>query len=157
MRRHRIAQLLVLLSFVGAGLPEASAQVQPQSASGQPRVQLNRILLPPDMPDAARWEKHLKKTLAREARQANWGAGAGNTIEYRFQITELRFTREQGALRIHCTALGQLPGGQRARSELQFGGAPQKQNELIQQVLDVVARGVITRLAELERRRRGLN
>ncbi|MEZ4225132.1 MAG: hypothetical protein R3B13_29540 [Polyangiaceae bacterium] len=58
-------------------------------------------------------------------------------------------------MRVSCTAVGRLPGGRSAKSHLTFGGDPRKKNELITRVLEIVARGVVTRLAELERVRRG--
>jgi hypothetical protein len=88
-------------------------------------------------------------------RRADWGAGAKNRIEYRFFVTELTLTEEEGVLRVRCTAVGKLPKGKTAKSRLSFSGDPHKKSELVKRVLDIVARGVITRLAELERVRRG--
>jgi hypothetical protein len=57
-------------------------------------------------------------------------------------------------LNVHCTALGRLPGGKSARSHIAFGGNPQQRERVLKSVLEIVARGVITRLAALERARR---
>ena len=123
---------------------------------GKPEVHLDQFSFPQNIQNAKEFEAHLKRALKREAYRADWGAGRENRIEYRFEVTELKFILDEGALRIHCEAVGKLPGGRSAKSELSFGGHPGERKELTKQVLGIVARGVITRLAELERRRRGL-
>jgi hypothetical protein len=50
--------------------------------------------------------------------------------------------------------VGKLPKGKVARSDIQYGGDPRSPRKVVRQVLEIVARGVITRLAELERNRR---
>jgi hypothetical protein len=57
-------------------------------------------------------------------------------------------------LKVSCTALGRLPKGKSARSRLDFGGDPRRGQKVIRHVLEIVARGVVTRLAALERERR---
>lgn len=123
---------------------------------GKPDVHLDKFTFPQNIQNAQEFEQHLKRALKREAYRADWGAGRENRIEYRFEVTELKFILDDGALRIHCEAVGKLPGGRSAKSELTFGGHPGERKELTKQVLGIVARGVITRLAELERQRRGL-
>ncbi len=86
-----------------------------------------------------------------------WGAGRDATIEYRYFVTELKLTNEDGVLRIRCSAVGRLPKGRRAKSQLTFSGHPRKRDKLIRNVLTIVARGVLARLAELERARRGVD
>lgn len=127
-----------------------------KSITGRPEIHLNRLTLPADLPNAKELEAQLRRSLKKEARRADWGAGRDNRIEYRFFLEKLHLRREGDVLRVQCAAWGQLPGGQKAKSELEFGGAPEQKTQLIQRILDVVARGVITRLAELERQRRGL-
>lgn len=141
------------LSSSAASLPLSELE---KPIDGRPEVHLDSLSFPQNIQDAKAFEKHLKRALKREAYRADWGAGRANRIEYRFEVTELKFTLEDGALRIHCSAMGRLPGGRRAKSELSFGGHPGERIKLTKQVLGIVARGVITRLAELERRRRGL-
>jgi hypothetical protein len=69
-------------------------------------------------------------------------------------VEELRITEEAGVLRVRCTALGRLPRGKSARSHLDFGGDPKNRRAVVERVLEMVARGVVTRLAALERERR---
>lgn len=139
----------------GGGAATALSEWE-KPALGHPTVVLDRLTFPQDVAGAEHFEHHLERVLKREASRADWGAGRENRIEYRFEVTELQFSVEGRVLRIHCEAMGRLPRGQQARSELSFGGAATERTELIEQVLEIVARGVITRLAELERRRRGL-
>jgi len=136
-------------------LQQAQA-ADPQAPTEHPEVHLDRLEFPKDLVGAAGFEKHLRKVLKREAYRADWGAGSNNRIEYRLAVEELRFTVEGHTLRVHCLAVGRLPGGQSAKSELTYGGDLAQRVKLTQQVLEIVGRGVITRLAELERRRRGL-
>ncbi len=122
---------------------------------GRPDVRLDRLEFPRDVPNSAHFKRFLKKRLTREARRATWGAGRENVIEYRFSVTELHIESTDGVIRVRCTAVGELPGGQAAKSHLTFGGDPRKRNTLVEKVLSIVARGVMTRLSELERIRRG--
>lgn len=123
--------------------------------SGRPDVRLNRLDFPVDVPNAKHFRSFLTKRLTKETRRAVWGAGRDNIIEYRFSVTQLSIVKEDGVVRVKCSAVGKLPGGQAAKSQLSFGGEPAKQNKIVERVLEIVARGVITRLSELERIRRG--
>lgn len=123
---------------------------------GRPTVFLDQLVFPKSIVGAPSFEKYLRKVLKREAYRVDWGAGHENRIEYRFYVEQLTYTIDGHALRIRCEARGRLPGGQTAKSELTFGGDISKRTQLTQQVLEIVARGVVTRLAQLERKRRGL-
>lgn len=137
-------------------VPSATELSDEKPAEGQPTVVLDRLSFPKDVVGAPTFEAQLKKTLRREVYRADWGAGRENRIEYRFSVTELKYTLVDGALRVHCSAVGRLPRGQTAKSELTFSGHPSERMALTNKVLEIVARGVVTRLAELERKRRGL-
>jgi hypothetical protein len=119
-------------------------------------VKLDRLDFPTDVAGASYFEKRLRKLLKREARRADWGAGSGSKIRYRFAVTELVIDHEADVLRVRCAAIGRLPGGKSAKSNLAFGGDPRQKNRVVERVLEIVARGVMTRLAELERVRRGV-
>jgi hypothetical protein len=106
-------------------------------------------------PDALPEEGYIREALGREARRAEWGAGRGARIEYRVRIDEFSVTEDSGVLRVRCSATGWLPKGHVAKSHLAFGGAPKDRAGLVRHVLEIVARGVVTRLADLERTRRG--
>ena len=142
-------------SILANGHPIEADTIE-KSIDGHPTIVLDRLEFPKDVVGAPGFEKHLRKVLRREAHLADWGAGKDNRIEYRFYIVELKYHIDGRALRIHCEALGRLPGGQTAKSELSYGGDIGSRDQLTRQVLEIVGRGVITRLSELERRRRGL-
>ena len=122
---------------------------------GRPKVKLDRLDFPPDVPNVWYHKKRLRRVLRQEARRVDWGAGRGSTITYRFAVKQLQITEEDGVLRVRCTAIGRLPKGKQAKGSLSFGGDARRRNAVIGRVLQIVARGVLTRLAELERIRRG--
>jgi hypothetical protein len=130
--------------------PGIGKAVQP----GRPSVTLDALVFPDDVKNAASLERYFRHMLRRAARRADWGAGRGARIEYRVVVEELAITESNGVLRVRCTALGRLPRGKSARSHLDFGGDPRKRRAVVERVLEIVARGVVTRLAALERQRR---
>ncbi|MEP7049634.1 MAG: hypothetical protein ABJB12_04745 [Pseudomonadota bacterium] len=164
MRRvlSSISFLLATLSLFAAALcvrptlAHADPETEPGVAAGHPHVKLDRLQLPAELSgaDAKEFEKHLRVTLKREARHADWGADQKSKISYRFFVEELELREENGVLHVTCTALGRLPKGKSAKSHIAFGGDPRARKKVVERVLDIVARGVVTRLAELERARR---
>lgn len=155
------AQILAVFSWgsapvVWASQPASALDSGSEAAPSKPEVHLDHLSFPQDVLGAKAFEQHLKKVLKRETNQVDWGAEGGNRIEYRFSVTELRYTVTDGTLHVHCSALGRLPKGKTAKSRLSFGGHPGERDQLTKRVLEIVARGVVTRLAELERIRRGL-
>ena len=152
--------MLLTTLLVGAGLcanpgvARAEAESPGLSSASRPRVKLDRLSLPPTLVGSRELETHLRGTLRREARRADWGAGSDSKISYRFFVEQLELREEAGVLHVTCTALGRLPKGKSAKSHIVFGGDPHERKKVIEHVLDIVARGVVTRLAELERARR---
>jgi hypothetical protein len=132
---------------------DAETSAEP-SASNRPHVKLDRLTMPADLVGSKALEAHLRSTLRHEARHADWGAGSDGKISYRFFVEQLDLHEEGGVLHVTCTALGRLPKGKSAKSHIVFGGDPRERTKVIEHVLDIVARGVVTRLAELERARR---
>jgi hypothetical protein len=123
-------------------------------SKGKPIVKLDKLVLPPPLQADRSMERRLRFVLRREVRRVDWGAGRGKRIEYRFYVDDLVVEQKGDVLRVRCRATGQLPGGKTAKSSLSFGGDPKKKREVVQRVLEIVARGVIARLAQLERQRR---
>lgn len=121
---------------------------------GRPSVRLDQLVFPADVEGRAALERHFRRTLSQAARKADWGAGSGAKIEYRVTVEALETRLDDGVLRVRCTALGRLPKGKSARSHIEFGGSPAERQALMRRVLEIVARGVVTRLAALERERR---
>lgn len=129
----------------------------PNSALGAgngPTVVLDRLEFPA-MVGAEKFKHHLKRILKREVHRVNWGASSDSTIEYRFVVRSLKVANQKDVLKVECDAEGILPGGRTAKSRLSFGGDPRNHSKVIRHVLTIVARGVIARLAEMERVRRG--
>lgn len=128
-----------------------------KTPEGRPEVHLDRLDFPEHVAESRVLRVHLERVLRKEVRRVEWGAGRDNRIEYRFSVTKLDLVVNGDVLEVSCTALGALPGGRTAKSQLTFGGAASERQRVVKQVLEIVARGVITRLAQLERRRRGLD
>lgn len=149
-----IATVLLVTAAPAAAEPGYAAGTKAPRYQGHPTVKLDRLEFP-DVPDARYFEKHLRRALRHDAYHADWGAGRGTLIEYRFYVRELSTEVTDGVLHVRCTAYGELPHGKTAKSHLEFGGAPSKRNKMIEHMLEIVSRGVITRLAEMERVRRG--
>ncbi len=155
VRRWLLALALTLAGSATASPVLAEGAVALARPRGRPTIVIQRVTLPPDTPRAGHWRQYLMRVLRREARRAQWGADATSTISFRFEITELRLREAEGVLHVHCSALGRLPSGRPARSSLSFGADPTKPTRAVEQVMGIVAHGVVTRLAELERQRRG--
>lgn len=148
-----LAGLAVAPGVATAG-DRAGGASAPAAPEGRPVVRLDQLDVS-RAPLSASREDAIRELLAREARRADWGAGRTARIEYRVRIDELVAELKGDVLRVRCSATGFLPRGRSARSHLTFGGAPAEREQLIDHVLAIVSRGVITRLADLERRRRG--
>lgn len=142
-----------VLALAAVLLTVAAADAAPHR--GRPTVKLDHLEFPAEVPGARFFVKRLERLLAHHARRADWGAGRGSVIEYRFAVKELSVVADGDVLRVTCEASGKLPSGRGAKSRISYGGAPGKRNELVLKVLEIVSRGVVTRLAELERIRRG--
>lgn len=117
---------------------------------------IDRIELPPGLPHREEYLAHLKKTLRKEVRRADWGASRRNKICMRFEVERLELVAQASALQVRCSALGELPRRRTARSQLSYGGDRADEKRLVKHVLEIVARGVVSRLSALERTRRGL-
>ena len=142
------------LAFGSPSVGHAEAEGSASATGSGPRVKLDRLTLPSDLIGGKAFETHLRSTLRREVRRADWGAGAKSKISYRFVVEQLDLREANGVLHVTCTARGRLPKGKSAKSHIVFGGDPHERTKVVQHVLDIVARGVVTRLAELERTRR---
>ena len=122
--------------------------------AGRPTVRLDRLEFLPSIGATSALERHFRFALRQAARRADWGAGRRAKIEFRVTVEELTVSEGDGVVRVRCTALGRLPKGKSARSRIEFSGSPRERQKIVSQVLEVVARGVVTRLAALERERR---
>lgn len=150
---RRLVPVWVVLGLI-LGSNVRSAYASDETSSAGPTVVLDRLEFPVIM-GASKYEKHLRSALRKAAAEADWGAGPDSTIEYRFTVKSLTVEQKGDVLTVKCTASGALPRGRHAQSKLSFSGSAREHSELIRRVLTIVGRGVITRLAEIERVRRG--
>lgn len=154
---------MALLVLAPLTWPERAAAAAPPSrasgvdtareSAGRPRVKLNRLTFP-TIPEASYYKNRLTRSLSQASARADWGAGAGSVIEYRFRVDRLDIETADGLVRVHCEATGELPQRKNASSRLSFSGDPSQRRQLVEKVLDIVARGVVTRLAQMEHARR---
>jgi len=121
---------------------------------GRPSVKLDRLEFAPSIAATGGLERHFRFALKQAARKADWGAGRRAKIEFRVTVEELTVTETGGVLNVRCTAFGRLPKGKSARSRIAFSGSASQRKKIVAHVLEIVARGVVTRLAALERERR---
>jgi len=150
---------IVLAALPAAAAPELTERRESGSSTarrGRPKVKLERLTFPDfaDTAEASYYKNHLRRSLQRETRLADWGADSESVIEYRFRIDTLRIEPRGDVLRVYCAATGELPRRKNATSRLEFSGHPSKRRQLVQRVLEIVARGVVTRLAQIEYARR---
>jgi hypothetical protein len=143
-----LAGLIALPRHANADIPTIG------KPSGRPRIEVNRVTFPEHIPGAREYVRHLERTLRVESRRADWGAGRGSKVTFRFAVEELTLVARGSALQVRCSARGELPRRRTARSRLVYSGDPKAERELVKRVLSIVARGVVTRLADLERTRR---
>jgi hypothetical protein len=148
-----LAALIALIALCAPAPALAAESPRAAKAVGRPNVKLDQLVVPLDFPSAL--QRHLKFVLRRAARRADWGAGRGAHIEFRFVVKNFALVRDGDVLRVNFSAVGKLPGGMHAASRLSFGGDPREEATLTRRVLEAVARGVVQRLADLERQRRG--
>jgi len=133
--------------------PPIARGVAPREV-GRPTVRLDRLELPAGFPRHTELERHFREQLKRAARRADWGAKRGSKIEYRVKLEELSVRDGERVVHVRCTALGSLPKGRTTRTFIDFGGNPNERDKVVRHVLEIVARGVVTRLAAIERERR---
>jgi hypothetical protein len=129
---------------------EAGIEVDPLRAARGPRVVWTEISLP-SRENRPELERFLKHVVDEQTRRANWGTRRDNPIEVRLEVTELTATLSKDVVRVTCTGVGHLKGGQTVRSHFSMGGRPSGKAELERQLLTMLGRGIVGRLAEIAR------
>lgn len=155
LRRRELLATLVSAVLVSAASPVLAASELVSKPKGRPRILIDRATLPTGTPDLEETLRHVKFVLRREARRADWGAGRGSTISLRFNVEKLQLNVKGNVLRVHVSARGELPRRRSAKSQLTYSGDSTQTKKLVFQVLEIAVRGVITRLSDIERTRRG--
>lgn len=138
--------LALLLSALGTSLAPAEALARAK----RQKVVWSGIIVR-EGEDKKRVERTLKSILDKESRKAKWGKARPDPIEARLHVTELKAVNEGDVVRITCAAAGKIEGLGVARSKFSYGGSVNERAKLEYHVLELVSRGVITRLAELAR------
>jgi hypothetical protein len=100
--------------------------------------------------DYDRRVRALRGKLVDAARKVNFGGVESVVLSAR--MVEFTSITRGDVHRVSCTIVGRI-GGATARSRISFGGRPSEREALEKQVLTMVARGVVTRLAEIARTR----
>lgn len=105
-----------------------------------------------DLPsDRARLEAELHKILERESKKARWGKEFQDEVDAHIAVHELRSMVDGEMAHVSCAAVGKIKGLGLARSRFSYGGKASQRHALEQHVLELVARGIVVRLAEIAR------
>jgi hypothetical protein len=96
-------------------------------------------------------ERFLKQIIELQTRRADWGRPRQSPLEARFDVTEFSMVAGKDVVRVTCTGIGKLKGGQSVRSHFSMGGRPAGRAELERQLLTMLGRGIVNRLAEVAR------
>jgi hypothetical protein len=119
------------------------------------RVDVTEVVLGRKHPHHEAREKHVGREVRRAAQRTAKALDFGGMkrVEVSFEVVELDVQVSDDLVRVSCTIVGRLRGGGTARSRLSFGGRPSRRTALERQVIGMVTEGVVTRLAELSRKR----
>jgi len=96
-------------------------------------------------------ERFLKQVVEQQTRRADWGAKRPSQLEARFEVTEWSAVIGKDVVRVTCTGVGKLKGGQSVRSHFSMGGRPAGRGVLERQLLTMLGRGIVSRLADVAR------
>src|SRR6476660_8375890 len=69
-------------------------------------------------------ERFLKQIIEQQTRHADWGRARPSPLEARFDVTEFSAVAGKDVVRVTCTGVGKLKGGQSVRSHFSMGGRP---------------------------------
>jgi hypothetical protein len=144
-RRDLVATLSALAAALVLGAP-GEALAKPK----KPRVIWSSIRVREGRDQPLR-EAALAKILEKESRRVDWGKGRTEPVDASIDVRELDTVVDGDVARVTCAAVGRLRGAGAAKSKFSYGGRPQDRAKLEQHVLELVARGIVTRLAEMAR------
>jgi hypothetical protein len=135
-------------ALMGAGL--ALVAVSPRDADARMPAKVEWASVDvPDRDDGPRVQKLLKQALGKAAKKADFGKA--KAVRLTARVVEMTTEERGDVVRITCTVIGRIVGGKGARSRISYGGSPEKRQELEQEVLTQVARGLVGRLAQIVR------
>lgn len=142
--------------FFGFLAAAAAGIVAATSSTAQARQRTKVVWTEIDLPAGERQdarEKHLRKVLSKEARRVQWGEPDGGLVEASVKVTEFNVQRRPDVVRVSCTAVARLRNGPKVRTNFSFGGHPNRAQQLEEQMLLLVGRGLVTRLSSISRDR----
>lgn len=134
---------------LAAAMVVACAMGAPAVAFAKADVQIANVELPEGEP--AKKTKMVRRLLATAAKRAQFGKA--QKVRIHATVTELEVVDQGEVVKVRCTMVGRLEGGQRARSRMEFSGRPSEKVALERKVLGMVADGLMTRLAQMARER----
>lgn len=136
----------------------------PGIAAAGPKVKWTKVDVRPG-DDGSRVARILKRELERASRGEDWTKGSGKSAKRRksstyslsAKVTQLAWEKDDDVLRVSVTVVARIDDGprgkrQHVRSHIRIGGHPKRRRKLEKQALHIVARGIVTRLAEVARR-----
>jgi hypothetical protein len=88
--------------------------------------------------------------LQEASRKADWGKGP--SLQLTASITELAWEQRDDVLRLDVAVVGRIVGAKGVRSRIRVGGRLAERSKLEREALQIVATGLVTRLADLARR-----
>jgi hypothetical protein len=134
-------------------LVAAAIAVARPAGAAKPGVVWTEISMPsaqarPDL------ERHLRDVVVRQARLLDWGRRGDAPVEAKIEVTEFSAVTKDGVVRVTCAGHGRISDGHGtrvARSRFSMGGRPSTRTALERQLLTMLGRGLVTRLADIAR------
>jgi len=101
--------------------------------------------------DAKRISRQLRRQLQKASKGADWGKN--KKLALRAQVKVLEWEEGDEVVRLKLTVTARIVDGPTARSHIRLGARPSERRKLERQALRIVADGLVTRLAEIARKR----
>lgn len=136
------------LTAAALGVAALAACPTPSLGRSSTKVEWSSVRVP-DGKDADRTARLLKGMLTKAARKADFGKA--KSVKLTARVVEFTSTRQGDVQQVTCSIVGRVAGGPSAKSRISFGGSPDARAELEKQVLEMVANGLVARLAQIAR------
>jgi hypothetical protein len=134
---------IVVIAAMTVAAPPAHAQ--------KTRVSWTEISMPREQarPELVR---HLRQVVMGRAKRMDWGRHDGRTLEAKIEVTEFSVVTRDGVVRVTCAGQGRVSVGRASRmakSRFSMGARPAQKAALERQLLAMLGRGLVTRLADI--------
>jgi hypothetical protein len=127
------------------------AWTPPAEAAARARIDWSEVAVR-DGADAKRVAKTLTSLLKKAGRHADWGKGKSQ-VRLKARVAKLEWQEQEGVVRLELAVIGRVESGPEVRSRIRVGGKPSDRAKIEREGLRIVAEGLVTRLAEIVRRR----